>query len=535
MGRAQRPPYDRLARRRIRRGAVSLTPAATTVLAEDRTFKRTAMATDAPPAIEIRGSHEALSQHARVGRRRPDNHAGRNPRPRRRERRRQIDAHQNSRGTLSARLRRDSRERAPGSSPYRKSCRSSFVHQDLGLVDELSIGENVALVAGFPRSGGLISWSKVWRQAEQIYGAHGARSAGPARSRGFAERRGQSHPRHRAGAVARRPRSSSSTSRPLLCPDLMRCICSRFCGGCAPSGTSILYVSHRLNELFGLVDRVTVLRDGRLVRSSDIGETTPESIVRDMLGRDLELHHQSAASSGRRRAAAAGRGPCRRRSGAADLQCRSGRGCRPRWPARRGPRGDRPDDLRRPPASRRNDQARLGPRASGHADQRAHRKRHRAPGGRPTRRERAQRHVAARESVSQREQRGRRPFHADRRTARGARSKRRAGAVRRAPAQPGGAHRLAERRQSAEGLRRPLASDRRAAFHHGRADRGRRHWREGGHPPYAARHRGRGRRSSRRLFGFRRGRDLVRPCACDRSGHDHGGSRRTGAYRGKLC
>jgi ribose transport system ATP-binding protein len=47
--------------------------------------------------------------------------------------------------------------------------------------------------------------------------------------------------------------------------------------------------------LFGLVDRVTVFRDGRHVRSSDIETLTPESIVRDMLGRDLDLHHAPAA------------------------------------------------------------------------------------------------------------------------------------------------------------------------------------------------------------------------------------------------
>jgi ribose transport system ATP-binding protein len=41
--------------------------------------------------------------------------------------------------------------------PNSESVPIAFVHQDLGLVDELSIGENVALVAGFPRSGGLIS------------------------------------------------------------------------------------------------------------------------------------------------------------------------------------------------------------------------------------------------------------------------------------------------------------------------------------------------------------------------------------------
>ena len=61
------------------------------------------------------------------------------------------------------------------------------------------------------------------------------------------------------------------------------------------AGTSILYVSHRLSELFGLVDRVTVLRDGRLVRSSDIRNSPLNLIVRDMLGRDLELHNPSAA------------------------------------------------------------------------------------------------------------------------------------------------------------------------------------------------------------------------------------------------
>ena len=38
------------------------------------------------------------------------------------------------------------------------------------------------------------------------------------------------------------------------------------------SGTSILYVSHRLNELFGLADSVTVFRDGKHVSSQAIGD-----------------------------------------------------------------------------------------------------------------------------------------------------------------------------------------------------------------------------------------------------------------------
>ena len=79
----------------------------------------------------------------------------------------------------------------------------AFVHQDLGLVDELSIGENVALVAGFPRVAGFISWRGVRDQARKIYAMMGvdfARSPGAGRHAGGLE---QSHSRHCAGALAR--------------------------------------------------------------------------------------------------------------------------------------------------------------------------------------------------------------------------------------------------------------------------------------------------------------------------------------------
>jgi rhamnose transport system ATP-binding protein len=67
-------------------------------------------------------------------------------------------------------------------------------------------------------------------------------------------------------------------------------------------GTSIVFISHRLEELEGLVDRVTVLRDGRHVATRPAGELDEAAVVRLMVGRSIDTlypgsHAQAATSS----------------------------------------------------------------------------------------------------------------------------------------------------------------------------------------------------------------------------------------------
>ncbi len=50
-------------------------------------------------------------------------------------------------------------------------------------------------------------------------------------------------------------------------------------------GTTILYISHRLEEIFELADRVTVLRDGRQVGSREVGQLTVSELIEMMIGR----------------------------------------------------------------------------------------------------------------------------------------------------------------------------------------------------------------------------------------------------------
>ena len=52
-------------------------------------------------------------------------------------------------------------------------------------------------------------------------------------------------------------------------------------------GVGIIYVSHRLEEIFDIADRITVLRDGRVINSCAISETDRQTLIRWMVGREL--------------------------------------------------------------------------------------------------------------------------------------------------------------------------------------------------------------------------------------------------------
>ena len=57
--------------------------------------------------------------------------------------------------------------------------------------------------------------------------------------------------------------------------------------GLKAQGIGIIYISHRMAEIFGHSDRATVLRDGRDVFCGSVADTTPDALVRCMVGRDL--------------------------------------------------------------------------------------------------------------------------------------------------------------------------------------------------------------------------------------------------------
>ncbi|MDQ1540516.1 MAG: rhamnose transport system ATP-binding protein [Actinomycetota bacterium] len=53
-------------------------------------------------------------------------------------------------------------------------------------------------------------------------------------------------------------------------------------------GAAVLFISHRLEEVFAICQRVTIMRDGRFVRTAPVGDLTIDDIIRSMVGRDLD-------------------------------------------------------------------------------------------------------------------------------------------------------------------------------------------------------------------------------------------------------
>ncbi len=62
-------------------------------------------------------------------------------------------------------------------------------------------------------------------------------------------------------------------------------------------GLAIVYISHRMEEIFAIADRATVLRDGQLVGTVAVAETDPDALIRMMVGRQLEQLYGQGGSN----------------------------------------------------------------------------------------------------------------------------------------------------------------------------------------------------------------------------------------------
>ncbi|MFH2114236.1 MAG: sugar ABC transporter ATP-binding protein [Spirochaetota bacterium] len=162
----------------------------------------------------------------------------------------------------------------------------SFIHQELNLVPYFRVAENVFLGKDYPKNTvGLIDRRELDRRAGAALAALGVSiPLGVVASRlSRGEQAMTAIARAFTGDAALYVMDEPTAS--LTDVEIARLfdVIARL----KAKGKTILYVSHRLDEIFSICDRVTVMRDGQTVGSMRVSDTDPASLIRMMIGRNL--------------------------------------------------------------------------------------------------------------------------------------------------------------------------------------------------------------------------------------------------------
>ena len=197
-----------------------------------------------------------------------------------------------------------------------------MIHQELRLLPDLSVAENVFVGRWPMRAGASTATQMNARAAEQLQRL--GLDISPDAAGAHAARRRAAAGRDRQGADARRASCCCSTSRPRRSAPRRPSTCSRSIDQLRAEGVSFIYVSHRLEEIARIADRVVVLRDGRWVASHDSAQVPVAQLIEDMVGRNLERLFPRHAAPGRRRGPAGRRADRRRASATSRSRCAAG-------------------------------------------------------------------------------------------------------------------------------------------------------------------------------------------------------------------
>lgn len=171
----------------------------------------------------------------------------------------------------------------------------SIIHQELNLVEQLSVSANIFLGREALRGWGVLNQRAMDRQAAALLKQLNSNIAPTAPVGSL--RVGDQQLIEIAKALALQssilimdePTSAlteSEVARLYNVIDHLRA-----------QGVTILYISHKMDEVFRLADRITVLRDGRFVKTIDKAQTNPREIAHLMVGRELDDEKRQRSES----------------------------------------------------------------------------------------------------------------------------------------------------------------------------------------------------------------------------------------------
>ncbi len=161
----------------------------------------------------------------------------------------------------------------------------AIIYQHLNMIPDLTASENI-FVGRFPQKGGRIDFAAMNNAAADLLHEVGAKFPPTAvvASLSIADRQliaiAKALSMNASIVVMDEPTSSLTPAEVEMLFGIVKKI--------SDAGTSVIFISHHMDEIFSITDRVTVLRDGHCVGSWNTAELTEESIVSHMIGRTMD-------------------------------------------------------------------------------------------------------------------------------------------------------------------------------------------------------------------------------------------------------
>ena len=162
----------------------------------------------------------------------------------------------------------------------------AIIHQELNLIPYLSVAENIFLGREFVNRIGLIDYKRMYSETEKVLDKLNVQI--DPKDSVCDLRVGQQQ-------IVEIAKALSLDARVIIMDEPTSAISEREIGllfdlikSLTEQGVAIVYITHKLDELFQIADRVTVMRDGKVIGSGAIEEVTHDDVVRMMVGRDIQ-------------------------------------------------------------------------------------------------------------------------------------------------------------------------------------------------------------------------------------------------------
>src|SRR6266496_4941729 len=161
----------------------------------------------------------------------------------------------------------------------------AVIYQELALVNDMTVGENIFLGSEPRTARGLIDWRKVYHEERLLLQKFKVDidPSEPVAKLGVGQKQlveiVKALSKNSNILVLDEPTAALAEHEVLILLDILRDLRSR--------GIASIYISHKLDELFAVCDRITVLRDGASVATLEMKQASKAQIIKHMVGREI--------------------------------------------------------------------------------------------------------------------------------------------------------------------------------------------------------------------------------------------------------